>query len=230
MESTTEDISGGEKGSSIQDGMVDIQVKWRDKSFLFRFELSAPLFQLKMLIEGLTNVSRSGQKLIGLSKKIGLKLSDEASLESHQPAIKNGTIKISLIGTPDVEIVKFQEKVMEASTVFNDFSSGFSPATKEWQQLLEFSQKTTINFINEPRAGKKLLVLDLDHTLLDFSSKEDIDPLEMKVSWEWVLQLFFEVLQLSSLLVISVMTFIELLGRKIMTKSNSTRYPRSFEL
>ena len=184
MESTSEGICIEEKGTSIQEDTVDIQVKWRDQSFLLSLGLSTPLLQLKLLIQGLTNVSSSSQKLIGLSKKIGLKLTDEASLESHQPAIKNGTIKITLIGTPEAEIIKFQEKVMEASTVFNDFSSGYSPATKEWQQLLEFSQKTTINFINDPRPGKKLLVLDLDHTLLDFSSKEDINPSEMKVSRE----------------------------------------------
>lgn len=32
-------------------------------------------------------------------------------------------------------------------------------------------EKTEINIINPPREGKPLLVLDLDHTLLDFSSK-----------------------------------------------------------
>lgn len=163
---------------------VDVNVKWRDNSYSFSVKLSSPLSELKILIQGLTNVSSKSQKLIGLTKKVGLKLNDDASLESHQPALKNGAIKISLIGTPDVEIAKFQEKVLETSTVFNDFSHGFSPATKEWQQLQEFSQKTTINFINEPRPGKKLLVLDLDHTLLDFSSREDVPPAEMKVEFD----------------------------------------------
>ena len=163
---------------------VDITVRWRDNSYAFSLKLSAPLLELRMLIEGLTNVPARNQKLIGLTKKIGTKLDDSASLQSHQLAIKNSIVKITLIGTPDAEIAIFQQKTVETvetSTVFNDFSHGYSPATKEWQQLQEFSQKTTINFINQPRAGKKLLVLDLDHTLLDFSSKENINPLEMKV-------------------------------------------------
>ena len=163
---------------------IDINLKWRDNSYAFSILLSAPLSELRVLIEGLTNVPSKNQKLIGLTKKIGLKLDDDATLESQQLAVKNGIIKISLIGTPDAEIAKFESKTMtETVHVFNDFSHGYSPATKEWKQLQEFSQKTSINFINEPRAGKKLLVLDLDHTLLDFSSKEDINPLEMKVKF-----------------------------------------------
>jgi ubiquitin-like domain-containing CTD phosphatase 1 len=165
---------------------VDIQLKWRDNSYSFTLQLSSPLSELKHLIQGLTTVPSTSQKLIGLTKKVGQKLIDDNSLEWHQPALKNGVIKITLIGTPDEEIAKFQEKVLESSTVFNDFSHGYSPATKEWQQLQEFSEKTSINFINEPRAGKKLLVLDLDHTLLDFSSKEEIQPSEMKVNVLWI--------------------------------------------
>jgi Ubiquitin family len=160
---------------------VDIHVKWRGSTYSFSLQLSTNLSELKLLIQGLTNVSPESQKLIGLSKKAGTKLNANATLESHQPVLKNGAVNITLIGTPDAEIAELKEKGHGVSSVFNDFSHEFSPATKEWQQLQEFSQKTSIHFINEPRPGKKLLVLDLDHTLLDFSSKEDISPLEMKV-------------------------------------------------
>lgn len=160
---------------------VDIHVKWRGSTYSFSLQLSTNLSELKLLIQGLTNVSPESQKLIGLSKKAGTKLNANATLESHQPVLKNGAVNITLIGTPDAEIAELKEKVHGVSSVFNDFSHEFSPATKEWQQLQEFSQKTSIHFINEPRPGKKLLVLDLDHTLLDFSSKEDISPSEMKV-------------------------------------------------
>ena len=34
--------------------------------------------------------------------------------------------------------------------------------------LDEFASKVDINYIHEPRAGRPLLVLDLDHTLLHF--------------------------------------------------------------
>ena len=168
-------------GTDAPNDSVDIHVKWRGSTYSFSLQLSTNLSELKLLIQGLTNVSPESQKLIGLSKKAGTKLNPNATLEWHQPVLKNGAINITLIGTPDAEIAELKEKVHELPSVFNDFSHEFSPATKEWQQLQEFSQKTSIHFINEPRPGKKLLVLDLDHTLLDFSSKEDISPLEMKV-------------------------------------------------
>jgi TFIIF-interacting CTD phosphatase-like protein len=37
------------------------------------------------------------------------------------------------------------------------------------RKLRESIQKTEVHFINEPRKGKRLLVLDLDHCLLHFS-------------------------------------------------------------
>lgn len=77
---------------------VTIIVKWRDQSFSFSLKLSSQISELKLLIEGLTNVSCSSQKLIGLSKKVGLKINDNATIDSIQPSIKNGTIKITLIG------------------------------------------------------------------------------------------------------------------------------------
>lgn len=39
------------------------------------------------------------------------------------------------------------------------------------ENLKKFTDSTEIYVMNPPRDGKKLLVLDLDHTLLDFSSK-----------------------------------------------------------
>ena len=39
------------------------------------------------------------------------------------------------------------------------------------ENLKKFTEATAVYIMNEPREGKPLLVLDLDHTLLDFSSK-----------------------------------------------------------
>ena len=39
------------------------------------------------------------------------------------------------------------------------------------ENLKKFTEHTAVHIMNEPREGKPLLVLDLDHTLLDFSSK-----------------------------------------------------------
>ena len=40
------------------------------------------------------------------------------------------------------------------------------------EKLEAFFSTIPMSFLNPPRAGKKLLVLDLDHTLLDFTRKE----------------------------------------------------------
>ena len=40
--------------------------------------------------------------------------------------------------------------------------------------LKSFTDKTKIHLMHQPREGKPLLVLDLDHTLLDFSRKQVI--------------------------------------------------------
>jgi ubiquitin-like domain-containing CTD phosphatase 1 len=39
------------------------------------------------------------------------------------------------------------------------------------ENLKKFTETTEVFVMNAPREGKPLLVLDLDHTLLDFSSK-----------------------------------------------------------
>jgi len=64
----------------------------------------------------------------------------------------------------------------------DDFDLDFNAGSDEWIQhkakednLQRFTESTEVHIINPPRSSnnihKPLLVLDLDHTLLDFSSK-----------------------------------------------------------
>jgi hypothetical protein len=53
---------------------------------------------------------------------------------------------------------------------FDFFQHCFFSQDKE--QLEAFFSTIPMSFLNPPRLGKKLLVLDLDHTLLDFTRKE----------------------------------------------------------
>lgn len=39
------------------------------------------------------------------------------------------------------------------------------------ENLKKFTEHTAVHIMNQPREAKPLLVLDLDHTLLDFSSR-----------------------------------------------------------
>ena len=52
----------------------------------------------------------------------------------------------------------------------NKISQWIQHKAKE-DNLQKFTEKTEVHIINPPRPNKPLLVLDLDHTLLDFSSK-----------------------------------------------------------
>lgn len=60
----------------------------------------------------------------------------------------------------------------------DDFDLDFSAGSDEWlehkangENLKKFTENTEIHIMNPPRDGKPLLVLDLDHTLLCFSSR-----------------------------------------------------------
>jgi ubiquitin-like domain-containing CTD phosphatase 1 len=83
-----------------------------------------------------------------------------------------------LMGTPEEQIFIDPSEKDDLPDVVDDFDLDFNAGSDEWHHhvatgltLKRFTEKTEIFFMNEPREGKPLLVLDLDHTLLDFSSK-----------------------------------------------------------
>jgi ubiquitin-like domain-containing CTD phosphatase 1 len=83
-----------------------------------------------------------------------------------------------LMGTPEEAIFIDPKERDDLPDVVDDFDFDFNAGSKEWmnhvavgENLKLFTEKTPIHIMNPPRDGKPLLVLDLDHTLLDFSSK-----------------------------------------------------------
>jgi ubiquitin-like domain-containing CTD phosphatase 1 len=88
-----------------------------------------------------------------------------------------------LMGTPEEAIfVDPAQRIINddnnGSGVIDDFDFEYNAGTDEWynhvaneDNLRKFTESTPIHIMNEPRDGKPLLVLDLDHTLLDFSSR-----------------------------------------------------------
>jgi ubiquitin-like domain-containing CTD phosphatase 1 len=85
-----------------------------------------------------------------------------------------------LMGTPEEEIFidPCTIGMDNLPDIVNDFDFDFNAGSEEWIQhrandmnLKQFTQQTPIHIMNEPRPDKPLLVLDLDHTLVDFSSK-----------------------------------------------------------
>ena len=87
------------------------------------------------------------------------------------------------MGTPEKEIFIDPDDVENSNnlvnSVINDFDIDFNAGSDEWKEhfanqanLIEKTNSTEVHVMNPPREGKKLMVLDLDHTLLDFSSKK----------------------------------------------------------
>jgi ubiquitin-like domain-containing CTD phosphatase 1 len=82
------------------------------------------------------------------------------------------------MGTPEEKIFVDPRHCSDLPDVIDDFDLDFNAGSDQWLQhvanednLKKFTDHTEIFIMNEPRAQKPLLVLDLDHTLLDFSSK-----------------------------------------------------------
>jgi len=79
------------------------------------------------------------------------------------------------MGTRDANLFVDPKDRSDLPEVFDDFETDYATLSKEWhrskrngEKLCQFTASTAINVIAPPRAGKRLLVLDLDHTLLDF--------------------------------------------------------------
>ena len=71
------------------------------------------------------------------------------------------TIFCTLIGTPDYSLLT-EPSSDDHSEVINDFCNSSSPAKDQCDVLAKLSGTAEFNFIEPPRNGKKLLVLDLD--------------------------------------------------------------------
>ena len=137
-----------------------------------------------------TNVLPKRQKLIGLATITKVKVTDEILLSELKPKSKamtkttdDGSIKsvkhnFILMGTAEKDIFVDPNDHDNLPEVVDDFDLDFNAGSQEWlahvatgQNLKKFTESTAVNIIHEPRKGKPLMVLDLDHTLLDFSRK-----------------------------------------------------------
>lgn len=161
--------------------------------------------QVKEALFTRTRVLPIRQKLIGLVAGAGNRpVTDDVPLrdlkvkntsgknhykDANKPIITHHCI---LMGTPEEEIFIDPHHRDDLPDVVDDFDLDFNAGSAEWYQhvangenLKKFTEHTQIHIMHHPRPGMPLLVLDLDHTLLDFSSKilltrHDADPGTMK--------------------------------------------------
>jgi len=131
---------------------------------------SIRVFDLKAALQGQTNVPPERQKILGLVK--GKLPSDEIRIGD----LKLGK-KFSLVGTPEGDEIKDPSQLESLPDVVNDLDVDFSADPKaaaayandqrNIRKVKEFSKKLEVNIIHPLREGKRLLVLDIDYTILD---------------------------------------------------------------
>lgn len=154
---------------------------------LKHLDSNTTIAQVKDMIHVETRILPKRQKLVGLSAKSGgakgihdaLPLSELATKgKSDLTAVDEITHQFILMGTPEEQIFIDPCERDDLPDIVDDFELDFNAGSPEWIQhrangenLKKFTEHTPIHIMNPPREQKPLLVLDLDHTLLDFSSK-----------------------------------------------------------
>ena len=137
--------------------------------------------QVKDELHQQTRILPKRQKLLGLAAQTGGAKGVHDQLPLGQLKFKNAsfTQQFILMGTPEEAIfVDPHERGDDMPDVVDDFELDFNAGSDLWlrhvangENLQKFTQNTAVHVMHPPRPNKPLLVLDLDHTLLDFSSR-----------------------------------------------------------
>lgn len=165
------DVDGNEDQKLIRPEPWKFKMTWSGKVIEFELEGDDRLYDLKGIIYSLISVSPERQKLIGLTK--GKLPGDETCVSELQiPHIH----RFTCVGTSQEDTFKDPHTLAELPETLDDFdvsyteeNGGVAPA-KDPRNLRMIKQKIercTIDIMNPPRPGKKLLVLDLDYTIVD---------------------------------------------------------------
>jgi len=160
------------KPVAIMTELTTITIKWAGKEYPIEgLTGSTTVLNLKELIQEKTNVLPARQKLLNLKLK-GKPPADDALLTNLN--LKNGA-KIMMMGSSE-QAIKDMSEVVNDPSVINDFEEDLAQKlSTEYRE--EYLQKVAnrvksyeVKILNEPREGKKLLVLDIDYTLFDHRS------------------------------------------------------------
>ena len=152
--------------------MPSFVVKWSGTDYTVEVEESQTLADLKNVIFNRTGVRAERQKLLGL-KAAGQAASDETLIS--QLNLKPNS-KIMMMGSREEDIAQASERPEGLPEVVNDLDipEEAEIAIQNQAEYLAKIEKRVrdlkIEVLNPPRAGKKLLVLDIDYTLFDHRS------------------------------------------------------------
>jgi ubiquitin-like domain-containing CTD phosphatase 1 len=173
---------------------VTLRAKYGKTRVIVLEDLPAQLTlgQVKELLQEETNILPKRQKLIGLKPRDTKTIHDQLRLyELAVPTSTNKrttaitvesttiTYQFILMGTPEADIFVDPSDRDDLPEVIDDFvynpqdTSALEVLIRTYRARMDQCiAETTIVVMHPPRPGKHLLVLDLDHTLLDFSSRE----------------------------------------------------------
>ncbi|XP_071167438.1 ubiquitin-like domain-containing CTD phosphatase 1 [Mytilus edulis] len=146
-------------------------VKWSGNEYSVNVDDSFTVLDLKKEIKNVTGVLPERQKIMGMKFK-GKPPDDTVLLTDMK--LKPNT-KLMMMGTREEELDKVKEPPPDLPEVINDFDIEEDEIAIENREeyLAKIERRVKdykIEFMNEPRPGKKLLVLDIDYTLFDHRS------------------------------------------------------------
>uniref|UniRef100_A0A6B2LB23 protein-serine/threonine phosphatase n=1 Tax=Arcella intermedia TaxID=1963864 RepID=A0A6B2LB23_9EUKA len=151
-----------------------MQVKYLKEQLILQIPPHWTIRQLKQTLQSKTAIHPDRQKLMAANKKFD----DTTTIGSM--GLKGPPYCFMLVGTPDHKMVVTAEVV----DVFDDFELDYWPDEGEIQDKLQREESlrnaiatTQINLISPIQPTKKLLVLDLDQTLFDFSGRRQTQTL-----------------------------------------------------
>ncbi|KAG7092885.1 hypothetical protein E1B28_009195 [Marasmius oreades] len=155
--------------SGSEERWVTLQFVWSGKQFSLDVADSDRVLDLKTAIQDLTRVPPERQKILGLVK--GKLPADQGRISDLN--LINGK-RFSLIGTPDGDEIKDPSQPPD---VVNDLDfdptqdsatvAAYKNDQRNIRKVKEATDKLNLNIIHPLREGKRLLVLDLDYTILD---------------------------------------------------------------
>ena len=155
------------------EGRIDLCIKWSGQEFQFEdLPDTTTITELKRLAYHKTGVRPERQKLLGIKATPKSDKLEESTLRELK--VKNGA-KIMLMGSKEDTIAAVNAIPDDLPDIVDDF--GKQPEEITAQELELFQKKVQrrvkdyqVKVLNEPRKGKKLLVLDIDYTLFDHRS------------------------------------------------------------
>ncbi|KAJ7632993.1 HAD subfamily IIID h [Roridomyces roridus] len=152
---------------------IDLQFTWAGKPFSLSVAESDRVFDLRCALQTLTKVPPSRQKILGLTKSNKLPADEERVGDLRLTASK----KFTLIGTPEGNEIKDPSHLENLPDVINDLdidlsqdpaaSAAYRNDQRNIRKVKEATDALKIDIIHPLRQGKKLLVLDIDYTILD---------------------------------------------------------------